>query len=113
MYNSDLKMIGRSEQLFAQDILVYEDMLRNIIQTSRFLIIGASASVDFYSNVIAPYKGALEEWFVSNKSLYIYFVVIFVTAWAALLPSTEIAWRVFKDLPEPPTELKQALNYTD
>lgn len=74
---------------------------------------GASASVDFYSNVIAPYKGALEEWFVSNKSLYIYFVVIFVTAWAVLLPSTKIAWRIFKDLPEPPTELKQALNYTD
>ena len=58
-------------------------------------------------------KGAIEEWFVSNKSLYIYFVAIFVTAWAVLIPSTKIAWRVFKDLPEPPTELKQALNYTD
>ena len=59
------------------------------------------------------HKGALEEWFVSNKSLYIYFVAIFVTAWAVLVPSTKIAWRVFKDLPEPPAELKQALNYTD
>jgi len=39
---------------------------------------GATASVDFYANVIAPYKGALEEWFVLNKSLYIYFVAIFV-----------------------------------
>ena len=74
---------------------------------------GATASVDFYANVIAPYKGALEEWFVSNKSLYIYFLSIFVTAWAVLIPSTKIAWRVFKDLPEPPTELKQALNYID
>ena len=73
----------------------------------------ATASVDFYANVIAPYKGALEEWFVSNKSLYIYFVAIFVTAWAVLIPSTKIAWRVFKDLPEPPAELKQALNFTD
>jgi lipopolysaccharide/colanic/teichoic acid biosynthesis glycosyltransferase len=74
---------------------------------------GASASVDFYANVIAPYKGALEEWFVSNKSLYIYFVSIFVTAWAVLFPDTKLAWSVFKDLPEPPSELKQALNYTD
>jgi len=74
---------------------------------------GATASVDFYANVIAPYKGALEEWFVSNKSLYIYFVAIFVTVWAVLIPSTKIAWRVFKDLPEPPAELKQSLNYTD
>ena len=74
---------------------------------------GATASVDFYATVIAPYKGALEEWFVLNKSLYIYFVAIFVTAWAVLVPSTKKAWRVFKDLPEPPSELKQALNYTD
>ena len=74
---------------------------------------GAAASVDFYANVIAPYKGALEEWFVSNKSLYIYFMAILVTVWAVIIPNTKIAWRVFKDLPEPPAELKQALNFTD
>ena len=74
---------------------------------------GTTASINFYANVIAPYKGKLEEWFVSNKSLYIYFMAIFVTAWAVLIPSTKIAWRVFKDLPKPPTELKQALNYID
>ena len=73
---------------------------------------GAKASVDFYANVIAPYKGALEEWFISNKSLYIYFAAIFVTAWAVLIPNTQIAWRVFNDLPEPPAELKRALNFT-
>ena len=73
---------------------------------------GATASVDFYANVIAPYKGTLEEWFVSNKSLYIYFVAIFATVWAVLFPSTKIAWRVFKDLPEPPAELKHVLNLT-
>ena len=74
---------------------------------------GATASVDFYANVIAPYKGALEVWFISNKSLYIYFVAIFVTAWAVVMPSTKIAWRVFRDLPEPPTELKHVLNFTN
>ena len=84
-----------------------------IFRGEEEIIHGATASVDFYANVIAPYKGALEEWFVSNKSLYIYFVAIVVTAWAVLVPSTKIAWRVFKDLPEPPTDLKQALNYTD
>ena len=30
-------------------------------------------------------KEWLEEWFVSNKSLYIYFVAIFVTACAILI----------------------------
>ena len=74
---------------------------------------GASASVDFYDNIIAPYKGSLEEWFVSNKGIYIYFLAILITAWAVVFPSTQIAWRVFKDLPEPPSELKQALNFID
>ena len=72
---------------------------------------GASASVDFYDNVIAPYKGSLEEWFVSNKGLYIYFLSIFLTVWSVLIPSTKMAWKMFKNLPEPPKELKQALNY--
>ena len=58
-------------------------------------------------------KEWLEELFVSNKSLYIYFVAIFVTVWAVLIPSTKIAWRVFKDLPEPPADLKQGLNFTE
>lgn len=74
---------------------------------------GASASVDFYDNVIAPYKGLLEEWFVSNKGIYIYFLAIFITAWAVVSPTTKIAWRVFRDLPEPPEDLKQVLNFID
>ena len=72
---------------------------------------GKSASVDFYNNIIAPYKGLLEEWFVMNKSIYIYFLAILITIWAVVYPNTGIAWKVFKNLPEPPAELKQALNY--
>jgi lipopolysaccharide/colanic/teichoic acid biosynthesis glycosyltransferase len=72
---------------------------------------GASGSFDFYVNFIASYKGDLEKWYVSNKSLYIYFMAIFITAWVVIIPSTKIAWRIFKDLPEPPNELKLALNY--
>jgi lipopolysaccharide/colanic/teichoic acid biosynthesis glycosyltransferase len=82
-----------------------------IFRSEEEIMHGATASVDFYENVIAPYKGALEEWFVSKKCLYIYFVAIFVTVWAVLIPSTKIAWKVFEDLPKPPEELKQALNF--
>ena len=84
-----------------------------IFREEEEIMQGANASVDFYSNVIAPYKGSLEEWYVSNKSMYIYFIAIFVTAWAVFMPGTKIAWRVFKDLPEPPIELRQALNFID
>lgn len=84
-----------------------------VFRAEEEIMHGARRSIDFYENVIAPYKGSLEEWFVSNKSLYIYFVAIFVTAWTVLIPRTKIVWRVFKDLPEPPNDLKQALNFTD
>jgi lipopolysaccharide/colanic/teichoic acid biosynthesis glycosyltransferase len=72
---------------------------------------GATASVDFYNNIIAPYKGELEEWFVSNKNLYIYFISIILTIWAVLFPKTKTAWSFFKGLPIPPKELKDVLNY--
>ena len=84
-----------------------------IFREEEDIMHGATASVDFYDNVISPYKGALEEWFVSNKSLYIYFMAIFTTVWAVLFPKTKVAWTVFKGLPEPPEELKLALNYKD
>lgn len=74
---------------------------------------GANASIDFYDTIIAPYKASLEEWYISHQSIYIYFLAIFVTVWAVFFPSTKIAWRVFRDLPEPPAELKQALKFTD
>ena len=38
-----------------------------------------AGSVDFYDNVIAPYKGQVEAWYVRNQSLSTYFLVIFVT----------------------------------
>jgi lipopolysaccharide/colanic/teichoic acid biosynthesis glycosyltransferase len=70
-----------------------------------------AGSVDFYDNVIAPYKGQVEAWYVRNQSLSTYFLVIFVTVWVVLFPSTGIAWRVFKGLPVPPDNLVAPLNY--
>jgi lipopolysaccharide/colanic/teichoic acid biosynthesis glycosyltransferase len=70
-----------------------------------------SGSVDFYDNVIAPYKGQIEVWYVRNQSLPTYFLIIFVTVWVVLFPSSDIAWRVFKDLPVPPHNLVAPLNY--
>ena len=84
-----------------------------IFRGEEDIMYGAAASVDFYRNVIAPYKGALEEWFVDNKGLYIYFVAIFTTVWVITFSNTKFAWMVFKALPEPPEELKLALNYTE
>lgn len=59
----------------------------------------------FYDEVIMPYKGALEEWYVQHASLSTYLLVIFVTAWVVIFPKSRIAWAVFKGLPNPPQEL--------
>ena len=82
-----------------------------IFRGEEEILHGAHGSVDFYNNVIAPYKGALEEWFVLNKGLYIYFLTIFITIWVIFFPKTKVAWKVFRGLPEPPEELKLVLNY--
>lgn len=72
-----------------------------------------TVSVDFYYNVILPYKGSLEVWFVEHKGLYLYFLLIFITLWVVVVPNTKIVWKVFQDLPEPPIELKKLLNYVE
>lgn len=82
-----------------------------IFRSEEEIMHGTSASINFYDNVIAPYKGLLEQWFVSKRGIYIYFLAIIITLWAVFFPNTKIAWRVFRDLPEPPDELKQPLNY--
>lgn len=72
---------------------------------------GKHASINFYDDVIAPYKGELEEWFVHNKSLYLYFLLIFLTVWMVLFPKSSITWKVLKKLPKPPQTLQSYLNY--
>lgn len=67
---------------------------------------------NFYDDVIMPYKGSLEEWYVSNHNIRSYFVLIFLTIWTVLLSNSSVAWSIFSDLPEPPDELKSSLDYT-
>ena len=57
---------------------------------------------EYYQNMIAPYKGALEMWYQANCSLWTDLKIIFLTAWAIVFPKSEIIYKVFKDLPERP-----------
>lgn len=75
-------------------------------------MLDASSDPDrFYDEVIMPYKGLLEEWYVANESLAVYIKAIFATAVVVLVPSSQIFWCVFADLPEPPDELMESLNW--
>lgn len=59
----------------------------------------------FYDQVVMPYKGQLEEWYVQNQTLTNYFLLIFVTAWVVIFPSSQLPQRLFTQLPSPPPEL--------
>ena len=55
---------------------------------------------DFYKRVIAPYKGELEIWYHSHRSVFLDFQLIFMTAWAIVFPETKLYEKWFKDLPK-------------
>lgn len=82
-----------------------------IFRGEEDILAGSSGSFDFYQRAIAPYKGALEEWYVHNRGLGTYFTAICVTVWVVLFPRSTLAWRAFKGLPLPPEGLRTALRY--
>jgi len=63
----------------------------------------------FYDEIIMPYKGRLEEWYVAHQGLRTYVWCILLTAWVIAAPRSTLAWRVFPDLPQPPAALQSPL----
>ena len=59
----------------------------------------------FYDEVIMPYKGKLEEWYVAHQGIGMYFVCIAITAWVVAFPKSQVAWIAFRGLPVPPISL--------
>ena len=57
-------------------------------------------SHEFYKRVIAPYKGKLEIWYQNNRSLFLDFQLILMTAWVILFPNSKLYEKWFKDLPK-------------
>ncbi|MFA6260086.1 MAG: sugar transferase [Bacteroidia bacterium] len=55
---------------------------------------------EYMNNVIMPYKGELEMWYLKHKSLWVDFVILFLTGWVILFPSSQLVYTVFKDLPK-------------
>ena len=72
---------------------------------------GHLGTLDFYDNVIGPFKGEVEAWYAGKQNLGVYFALIFLTVWVVMFPKSDIIWRIFKDLPLPPDNLKDDLNF--
>lgn len=59
----------------------------------------------FYDEVIMPYKGRLEEWYVAHQGLGLYLGGIALTVWSVVSKDTSLTFKVFRSLPAPPPEL--------
>lgn len=67
----------------------------------------------FYDEIIMPYKGLLEEWYVQNQGLWLYLQLIALTAWVVLRSNSPAVWRMFPTLPPPPAELWSDVNWVN
>jgi lipopolysaccharide/colanic/teichoic acid biosynthesis glycosyltransferase len=56
--------------------------------------------VNFYKNEIYPLKGELEIWYQANRSFFLDFKLIFMTAWVIFFPKSKLYKKWFKDLPK-------------
>lgn len=58
----------------------------------------------YYREVIAPYKGELELWFIRRRGLALYLKLIALTIWVVVWPGRVPYRSIFPDLPEPVSE---------
>lgn len=82
-----------------------------IFRGEEDMLVGDNNNLNFYDNEIAPYKALLEAWYVDNRSLKINFLLIFCTVHVVCFSKSNIVWKIFKDLPEPPDNLWLLLSY--
>lgn len=59
-----------------------------------------------YDEVIMPYKGRLEEWYVEHQNVGLYLFLIFLTAWVVVFSKSRLHWRLFPSLPPVPGKLE-------
>lgn len=71
-----------------------EEMMSNNIDADRL-----------YDDVIMPYKGALECWYVKHAGVVTYLKLILLTTWVVLTPKSVAIHTFFKHLPQPPEAL--------
>lgn len=64
---------------------------------------------DFYDNIIMPYKGLLEEWYVKNRSASLYISLFALTVWIVIFKKSNIVWEIFSSLPPPPKVIRNYL----
>ena len=76
-----------------------------VFRDEENLLTNKEQSKKFYQEVIAVYKGEIEVWFVNNRNIFIYLVLIVFTVCCVLFGTRRSIWRIFPNLPKPPDNL--------
>lgn len=71
-----------------------------VFRDEETVISMAKDPVDFKKQEVQPHKGNLEIWYLNNRSLYVDFMLIFITVWVVLNPKSEILYKVFPTVPK-------------
>ena len=113
----DIAIVGPRPQMKV-DFLKYSDEVQKKIYNVRPGLTGIGSIVfrdeeslislaaenenphDYYKRVIAPYKGELEIWYHTHRSVFLDSQLIFMTVWAIVYPKTRLYEKWFKDLPK-------------
>ena len=120
IFLGDLSFVG-PRPLTPKNFSFYDDKTQSIIKQikpgltgigsvvfrneERILAISKKDPIDCYKEDIAPFKGELEKWYFNKQGIYLYLVIICLTAYIVLFPQTKIIWNLFKDLPKPRFEI--------
>ncbi len=111
----DMSMVG-PRPLVDKTFNAYSEKVKEVVYNSKPGITGIGSIIfrdeesliskssipvhDYYTQYIAPYKGALEIWYQKNKSIATDLKLIFLTVWVIIFSESELPYKVFKDLPK-------------
>lgn len=70
-----------------------------IFRDEEYYISQTSEPELFFKDEIQPRKEELEKWYFNKRSLYVDFMIIIITAIVIIKPTSNIAYKVFPDLP--------------
>lgn len=77
-----------------------------VFRDEERLISKTTLPVDqYYAQYISPYKGELELWYYNNRTYWIDFKLILLTAWVIIKPNSKSYVEWLKGLPERPQHL--------
>jgi lipopolysaccharide/colanic/teichoic acid biosynthesis glycosyltransferase len=118
----DMSLIG-PRPLAPRGFSVYTDSVKAIVTTVRPGLSGVGSiafrneeqmlhqvegdQMRFYDEVVMPYKGSLECWYVENQSFILYLTLILCTVLTVLSPTNRLLWKLYPSVPKRPANLAE------